>query len=95
MASPVAVYVSADEEAEEGDMCCASCGRAEVDDIKLKECDACDLVRYCSENCKEEHRSQHEQECKERAVELRDEILFRQPDSTHRGLPDLLFTAID
>ena len=60
--------------------CCASCGIAEVDDIKSKECDGCDLVKYCSDNCKEEHRSEHEAKCKERAAELRDEILFRQPE---------------
>ena len=32
---------------------CASCGIAEVDDIKLKDCSACDLVRYCSDDCQE------------------------------------------
>ena len=31
------------------DSCCASCGIAEVDEIKLKKCDDCDLVKYCSE----------------------------------------------
>ena len=71
------------DEAEE--KCCASCGIAEVDDIKLTECDGCDLVRYCSDNCQQNHRSEHETECKERAVELRDEILFRQPESNHLG----------
>ena len=25
--------------------CCASCGIAEIDDIKLKDCDDCDLVK--------------------------------------------------
>ena len=38
------------------DMCCASCGIAEVDDIKLMDCDACDLVPYCSDECKADHR---------------------------------------
>eukprot|EP00984_Skeletonema_dohrnii_P002734 scaffold948_cov74-Skeletonema_dohrnii-CCMP3373.AAC.1 len=33
-------------ETDAADMCCASCSIAEVDDIKLKNCDACDLVRY-------------------------------------------------
>ena len=66
-------------------MCCASCGKSEVDDVELTECDSCDLVRYCSDNCKEDHRPQHEAKCKERAAELRDEILFRQPESTHLG----------
>ena len=29
-------------------MVCANCGIAQVDDIKLEECDGCDLVKYCS-----------------------------------------------
>ena len=66
-------------------LCCASCGIAEVDDIKLKNCDACDLVRYCSDKCHEDHRPNHEAICKKRAAELRDEILFRQPESSHLG----------
>ena len=74
------------EAAEARKMCCASCGIAEVDDVKLKPCDGCDLVRYCGDACKEDHQLQHEASCKERAAELeRDEILFRQPESTHRG----------
>ena len=67
------------------DTCCASCGKSELDDVKLTECDGCDLVRYCSDTCKEDNRPMHEVKCKERAVELRDEILFRQPESTHLG----------
>ena len=65
--------------------CCASCGIAEVDDIKLKECDDCDLVRYCSDKCQEDHRPNHEAICKERAAELRDELVFSQPESSHFG----------
>ena len=65
--------------------CCASCGIAEVDDIKLKDCGGCDLVRYCSDECQKDHRSEHEEECKKRAAELRDEILFKQPESNHYG----------
>eukprot|EP00984_Skeletonema_dohrnii_P004987 scaffold1769_cov132-Skeletonema_dohrnii-CCMP3373.AAC.4 len=65
---------------------CASCGVAEVDNNKkLKECADCDLVRYCSDACQKEHTSQRQQECKKRAAELRDEILFKQPESTHLG----------
>ena len=71
--------------AEARKMCCASCGIAEVDDVKLKECDGCDLVNYCSDACKEDHRSEHEAECKERAAELRDVLLFKQPEGTHDG----------
>ncbi|KAK1733630.1 hypothetical protein QTG54_015673 [Skeletonema marinoi] len=65
--------------------CCASCGIAEVDDIKLSECADCDLAKYCSDACQKEHKSQHEEACKKRAAELRDEILFRQPESSHLG----------
>ena len=74
--------------------CCASCGIAEVDDVKLKDCDGCDLVRYCSDECQRDHKSQHEEACKKRAADmrdellfrmLRDELLFRQPESTHMG----------
>ena len=66
-------------------MCCASCGIAELDDIELKPCDGCDLVRYCGDDCKEDHRPEHKEACKERAAELHDEILFRQPESSHMG----------
>ena len=65
--------------------CCASCGIPEVDDIKLKECADCDLVRYCSVECQKNHKSQHEEDCKKRAAELRDELLFKQPESNHLG----------
>eukprot|EP00984_Skeletonema_dohrnii_P018355 scaffold8554_cov91-Skeletonema_dohrnii-CCMP3373.AAC.3 len=71
---------------EAGDImtsCCASCGIAEADEVKLKECANCYLVKYCSGECQENHASQHEEACKKRAVELRDELLFKQPKSTH------------
>ena len=62
-------------------MCCASCGIAELDDVKLKPCDGCDLISYCSDACKEDHRPMHEATCQERAAKLRDELLFKQPES--------------
>ena len=74
--------------------CCASCGIAEVDDVKLKPCDGCDLVNYCSDTCQQDHKSLHEILCKERAAELRDEILFRQPESTHLGDCPICFLPI-
>jgi hypothetical protein len=49
--------------------CCASCGIA---GIVLNECDGCDLVIYCNDACRELH-------------ELRDESLFKQPESSHLG----------
>ena len=65
--------------------CCAFCGIAEIDDIKLMPCDGCDLVNYCSDDCKNNHKSEHEEACKKRAAELRDELLFMQPEGTHLG----------
>ncbi|KAK1746725.1 Sel1-like repeat family protein [Skeletonema marinoi] len=65
--------------------CCAYCGVAEVDEIKLTECSDCDLVRYCSVKCQKEHKSQHQQECKKQVDELHDELLFKQPESSHIG----------
>mmetsp|Transcript_5572 Transcript_5572/g.8330 ORF Transcript_5572/g.8330 Transcript_5572/m.8330 type:complete len:296 (+) Transcript_5572:165-1052(+) len=66
-------------------MCCATCGIAEFDEIKLKKCTVCDLARYCGVKCQKEHRPQHKKECKKRAAELRDEILFKQPESSYLG----------
>ena len=55
------------EESVDVDEVCACCGIAPVDDIKLKLCDGgCDLVKYCSDVCQENHREQHEEECKGR-----------------------------
>jgi hypothetical protein len=66
------------------DEVCACCGIAAIDDIKLKKCDGgCDLVKYCSDNCQENHREQHEEECKKR--ELHDKELFTQPDGSYLG----------
>ena len=72
-------------ESESENVSCASCGIAGVDDIKLKDCDDCDLVKYCSDECQRDHRVQHKEECKKRTAELHDELLFKQPESTHRG----------
>ena len=64
---------------------CASCGTIENDDVKLKRCNGCYLVRYCGVKCQKEHRPKHKKECKKRAAELRDELLFKQTESTHEG----------
>jgi len=72
-------------EGEENTACCASCSIAEVDDIKLKDCNACKSVGYCSDKCQREHKPTHEQDCEKRAAELRDEILFEQPGSSYWG----------
>eukprot|EP00984_Skeletonema_dohrnii_P018353 scaffold8554_cov91-Skeletonema_dohrnii-CCMP3373.AAC.1 len=65
--------------------CCASCGVAEAGDVKLKNCTACYLVKYCSIKCQKDHRPKHKRACKKRVAELRDELLFKQPESTHLG----------
>ena len=65
--------------------CCASCGITEIDNIKLMDCDGCDLVRYCSDACRGNHRLEHGEACKERTAELRDELLFMKPESSHLG----------
>ena len=77
--------MSEDSEADTTTTCCASCGIAEVDNIKLKDCGGCDLVKYCSDECQKNHSSEHKKECKTRAAELRDKLLFKQPESSHLG----------
>ena len=72
-------------EDEAGTSRCASCGIAENDEVKLKDCSACHLVKYCGVECQKTHRKEHKKECKKRAAELRDELLFKQPESTHLG----------
>jgi tetratricopeptide (TPR) repeat protein len=79
----------------EADVCCANCGAAEVDDIKkLEECTDCDLVKYCSENCRENHRPEHVGECANRKALLHDRKLFTQPDETHLGECPLCFLPL-
>ena len=73
------------EELAEADVRCANCGIAGVDDVKLKECTDCDLVKYCGDKCCDEHRKEHEEECKNRKTLLHDRELFEQPERTHRG----------
>lgn len=70
---------------DEAHMCCAACGIKQLDDIKLKKCTACYLVSYCSVQCQKNHRKQHKKECKKRMAELREELLFKQPESSHFG----------
>ena len=77
--------MSAAAEDEETLQRCASCGVAGSNDIKLMKCTACYLVKNCSVKCQKDHRKQHKKECKKRAAELHDELLFKQPESTHLG----------
>src|SRR5210317_1870629 len=63
---------------------CASCGKAEVDDVTLKKC-ACNLVKYCSVECQKNNRPKHKRACKRRLAEIRDDRLFTQPEISHLG----------
>ena len=42
-------------------------------------------VKYCSDDCRENHKAEHKEECNKRAAELRDELLFKQPESSYLG----------
>ncbi|EJK44256.1 hypothetical protein THAOC_37223, partial [Thalassiosira oceanica] len=63
---------------EHGDEVCANCGKYGSDIIKLKNCTACRLVKYCGVDCQRAHRKQHKKACKQRAAELKDEQLYSQ-----------------
>ncbi len=78
--------MSSIDDEKSSDEVCASCGIAAVDNVKLKLCDGgCDLVKYCSDGCQENHREKHEEECKKRKAEMHDKELFTQPDISHYG----------
>ncbi|EJK43869.1 hypothetical protein THAOC_37644 [Thalassiosira oceanica] len=66
-----------DRESETGEVC-ANCGRHGSDTVKLKNCTACRLVKYCGVDCQRAHRKQHKKACKQRAAELKDEQLYSQ-----------------
>ena len=85
---------STDDAAEETYTCCANCGIAGVDDITLQGCTDCDLVKYCGDKCQENHREQHEEECKKRQALLHDRKLFTQPDEAHHGECPLCFLPL-
>src|SRR6056300_1222968 len=68
------------------DEVCASCSIAAIDDVTLKDCNGgCDLVKYCGDGRQENHRKQHEDECKQRVDEIHDKKLFTQPDISYLG----------
>jgi len=56
---------------------CAECG---IDGgIGLKSCKACMDVKYCNAECQHKHWPTHKKQCKQRAAELSDEALFKDP----------------
>ena len=70
---------------------CANCGQSEEGGIvKLKNCTACRLVKYCSVDCQRAHRKQHKEACRQRAAELKDESLYHGARKAGGGLlPDM------
>ena len=64
---------------------CANCGKLGSDIVKLKNCNACRLVKYCGVDCQRAHRKQHKKACKERAAELKDEQPYSQGLERHEG----------
>ncbi|EJK63031.1 hypothetical protein THAOC_16336 [Thalassiosira oceanica] len=70
---------------DDGDEACANCGKQGSDTIKLKNCAACLLVKYCGVDCQRAHRKQHKRACKQRAAELKDEKLYSQGHGRMEG----------
>ena len=66
---------------------CAACGKVEDGDTKLKKCNACLSVKYCSRECQAAHRPQHKKACKKRAAELYDEKLFKEVEPDPEACP--------
>ena len=56
---------------------CAECG--EEGGVSLKACKSCMQVKYCNAECQRNHWPKHKKQCKQRAAELRDEALFKDP----------------
>ena len=64
---------------------CANCGKAGGDGVKLRNCTACLLVKYCGVDCQRAHRKQHKKACRQRAAELKDERLYGQGHERPEG----------
>ncbi|EJK57054.1 hypothetical protein THAOC_22942 [Thalassiosira oceanica] len=64
---------------------CANCGETGSDAVKLKNCTACRLVKYCGVDCQRAHRKQHKKACKQRAAELKEEQLYSQGRERQEG----------
>ncbi|EJK62752.1 hypothetical protein THAOC_16624, partial [Thalassiosira oceanica] len=69
----------------DGDDACANCGKLGSDAVKLKNCTACRLVKYCGVDCQRAHRKEHKKACKQRAAELKDEQLYSQGQERPEG----------
>jgi len=69
----------------DGAEACANCGSVSIGTVKLKDCTACRLVKYCGVDCQRAHRKQHKKACKQRAAELKDEQLYSQGHERPEG----------
>ena len=70
---------------DESDEACANCGKTGSGTVRLKNCTACRLVKYCGVDCQKAHRKQHKQACKHRAAELKDKQLYSQGHERSEG----------
>ena len=68
-----------------GDEACGNCGKHGSDTVKLKDCTACRLVKYCGVDCQKAHRKLHKGACKQRAAELKDEQLYNKGHERPEG----------
>jgi hypothetical protein len=59
--------------------CCADCCGREEGGVRLKICKSCMHVKYCDAMCQRNHWPKHKIDCKQRAAQLRDEALFKDP----------------
>ena len=68
---------------------CANCGKGSGGEggraVKLKDCAACRLVKYCCVDCQRAHRKRHKKACKQRAAEIKDARLYSQGLERHEG----------
>jgi tetratricopeptide (TPR) repeat protein len=85
--------MSSEEEAAAAVDMCACCGIGAVDDVKLKKC-ACDLVKYCSDGCRELDRPEHAGVCRKRLAEIHNDNLLKQPNSSHLGECPICFLPL-
>ena len=69
---------------DDGIAACANCGKT-GSAVKLKDCAACRLVKYCGVDCQKAHRKQHKKACKQRVAELKDEQLYSQGQERPEG----------
>ncbi|EJK68075.1 hypothetical protein THAOC_10788 [Thalassiosira oceanica] len=74
-----------EREGGDGGGVCANCGKQGSDTAKLKNCNACRLVKYCGVDCQRAHRKLHKKACKQRAAELKDEQLYSQGHERSEG----------